>query len=398
MVFFKQRASGDVIWQGDGAMLTRNALPVLGGRLSESFVRSYLASQHAQQQLRESWWSANRPRVVDIFSYGGSRYDRTLRLRLEELSDVVSFFVVLEMGQSFARTGRRSSHAQPDAPRHRFNKSSPAFAPFADRIVHVNLGSRSLITSADPKRNEQIMRTVGVELAYSKIPRPSPDHDAVLVSDIDEIPRAESLRRLLDDESVRTNLRSGHVYALTGPSYYYDIECRVQDGHPEARWNFGPRLVLARALIATSWDQVRQHGPYRKPLPDHMHVHAVQRASWHFGWLMTLQEVRVKLCTNTDLIVRQACVSDKALETIRRAMAECKDPFGRPIPFVRVVARRGEIPDFALANLDQFRAPMPAFVPTGRMATMSSNGRLRRGGTQLAITGQHGAQRDLAAQ
>lgn len=313
-----------------------------------------------------------RRRVIDLFSYGGPHYDRTLELRMHELSSLVDVFVVLEMGAPLS--GYRDV-----TPLH-FNPNLPAFAPFAARIVHVNLASRAheLLVSSTAMRsdgrkctahagtkelpscakvNERTMRTRGAQMAYSSIEHPRPQNDVLLLSDVDEIPRARALAQLLGNATAMKRLHAGDVYALVGPCYYFDVECRVADSHREARWDFGPRVVLAATMLRSSWDDVRAHGPLAQPLPRSVQVHRVAEASWHFGYLMTLSEIRDKLCSNTDLVSLQACRSAAALKRIRHAMVACQDPFGRgSVPYKRVPARAAghELPQYALAHLSAF--------------------------------------------
>ena len=309
-----------------------------------------------------------RSRVIDIFSYGGRQYDRTLELRLRELADLVDVFVVLEMGRPLSTNAAVAPGS--------FNKSAPAFRPYAAQILHVDLApyAHLLLRAADSsagasqlqwrpaKQNEYTMRTLGVAMAYRMLAQGAPHGagsapDRVILSDIDEIPRARALRRLLGDRVVAAHLAAGHVYALEGPSFYYDVECRVAESHDEARWNVGPRLVGAPTLIDTSWDEVRKQRCKHAGcagLASSLRVHVEADGAWHFGYLMTPREIVVKLCTNTDPVVQMHCRSSKTLATLRERVTACKDPFDRGTPMVVALAKGNELPRYALEHIERF--------------------------------------------
>ena len=100
---------------------------------------------------------------------------------------------------------------------------------------------------------------------------------------------------------------AGEVYALNGPCYYYNLECRAVAGTKESNWDLGPKLVHGDAFLRTSWKELRLPSVVARRVSD---------ASWHFGYLMTLDEMRTKLCLNSDIAVRRACASASILNRL----------------------------------------------------------------------------------
>lgn len=293
-------------------------------------------------------------RVIDIFSYGGAHYDRTLELRYHELYDVVDLFVVLEIGSSashnpeFIREHRPRLKFDP----HLFDKR------FRNKTLHVKLDG-SLVHSSEPVKNLRMMLTHGFASAYRRargwrghpVGEDGISNDLLLLSDIDEIPRSRVLRGLLEQSAVWSRLEAGEVYALNGPCYYYNLECRAVAGTKESNWDLGPKLVHGDTFLRTGWSELR--------LPNVV-ARRVSDASWRFGYLMTLDEMRTKLCLNLDIAVRHACASFSTLNRLAIAAATCANPFGRKdVPLAVYPFLYEELPTHAtyLPNRERFLRP-----------------------------------------
>ena len=144
---------------------------------------------------------------------------------------------------------------------------------------------------------------------------------------------------------------AGEVYALNGPSYYYNLECRAVAGTKESNWDLGPKLVHGDAFLRTSWKELRLPSVVARRVSD---------ASWHFGYLMTLDEMRTKLCLNSDVAVRRACASASILKRLAVAAATCANPFGREdVPLAVYPFLYEELPAHAtyLPNRERFLRP-----------------------------------------
>ncbi|KAL1519721.1 hypothetical protein AB1Y20_023231 [Prymnesium parvum] len=272
-------------------------------------------------------------RIIDIFSYGGKHYDRTLRLRLHEMASIPNLLhVLLEMGTPLSRNLQFAAVVEQG----HFDLRDLAWAPFRQRIQHVKLNGSQLFASLVPCTGtgracepthpnahlaQHIMRTVGFSTALSMVWPPAASNDWVLLSDIDEIPRAHLfVNSLLADSSVRFQLENGRVFALAGPCFYYSVECMASPLSWESQWSLGPRLATAATLRNSSWNAIRSGKGIVATV--------IRDASWHFGYLMTHSEILTKLCFNTDPAVRKLCRAPDALSVIKQSVAECRDLFG----------------------------------------------------------------------
>ena len=153
---------------------------------------------------------------------------------------------------------------------------------------------------------------------------------------------------------------AGEVYALNGPCYYYNLECRAVAGTKESNWDLGPKLVHGDTFLRTGWSELR--------LPNVV-ARRVSDASWRFGYLMTLDEMRTKLCLNLDIAVRHACASFSTLNRLAIAAATCANPFGRKdVPLAVYPFLYEELPTHAtyLPNRERFLRPGEPTGPTSR--------------------------------
>ena len=299
-----------------------------------------------------------RREVLDLFSYGGAHYDRTLLLRLHELAGVVDRHVLIELGSPLSLN---SAFVLANRPRLRWDPSAPCWRRFLPRIVHVALDGERLLRGKPTASSAQAaMRTVGFAIALERAlqpaspspaspspaspsptsPSPSqhppdppsePPEAWVLLSDIDEIPRAASLARLLGSAATLAALGGGDVVALEGPSCYYSVDCCAASGSREAHWMAGPKLTSASRLRRSGWEALRTfrvRNRTRSSLRGYAET-VVPRSSWHLGYLMTPKEMVTKLCLNTDPAVRKLCAQPDAEQRAAAAARGCFDLFGR---------------------------------------------------------------------
>lgn len=291
-------------------------------------------------------------RVLDLFSYGGTHYDRTLLLRLHELQDVVDEHVIVDMGMPLSLN---KQYVQKRGIVQRWNSSQPCWHGWLDRIRHVPLDGRHLLAHArSPAKAQQIMRTAGFSFALEQALPPGSAEAWVLLSDIDEIPRASALSNALLSAAVRADLLHGRTHALAGRSYYYNAACVTQRGSLEDHWIAGPKLLASERLRNTSWQDLRTY--FIEKARKHREK-ILWNASWHFGFLMTPQEQLTKLCLNVASVNHQICVHRNALAIIVRATTRCQDLWNRSIvPLVRE-EHSVELPIFVQRHYAEFRQP-----------------------------------------
>jgi beta-1,4-mannosyl-glycoprotein beta-1,4-N-acetylglucosaminyltransferase len=161
--------------------------------------------------------------VYDCFTFF-SELD-LLEIRLHELSPVVTRFVIAESPTTFQ--GRPK-------PLH-FLENRDRFQPFADRIRHIIVEDMPGGTSeADNWRREHHQRNA----LLGGIGDAAPD-DTVLLSDVDEIPRAEAVT-----EAARSSGPEAVVHCFELQMFRYYINLR--EAEPWVR--NGPRTIRRRYL------------------------------------------------------------------------------------------------------------------------------------------------------
>jgi beta-1,4-mannosyl-glycoprotein beta-1,4-N-acetylglucosaminyltransferase len=177
----------------------------------------------------------DRPRkVYDLFLFN-AEFD-WLEIRLNELRDHVDYFVILESLQTF--TGY-------EKPLY-YQNSSECFSSFANKIVYHTLDTRWRWFPIKWSRERFIRNSLFSRVFPSLQPPAAPNtKDVILISDLDEIPRPETITVLRNcDFPKRTNLRSRFFY------YSYQWEhLNVDWMHPQATWYDGmDKTVLPDTL------------------------------------------------------------------------------------------------------------------------------------------------------
>ena len=221
-------------------------------------------------------------RVYDCITYNGEA--DILAARLHELSEVVDCFVIVEADRTFS--------GEPKALR--FDAVDPRIAAFLPRIRYIAVHDMPVVDevadaaavvgdwhSDTPKsgfwirekfQRNQVMR--GLHDAAA--------HDLVMVSDADEIPRAEIVRAMRDD-------RRRDVFGLCLAFYYFYANYRNVEG-PEASsvWTVAAtRATLDRLTPDQLRMRVRSGAQPALILAD---------AGWHFSYLaMSEDAVRAKI-------------------------------------------------------------------------------------------------------
>jgi beta-1,4-mannosyl-glycoprotein beta-1,4-N-acetylglucosaminyltransferase len=221
-------------------------------------------------------------RVFDCFMFGNEL--DLLEIRLNELSPVVHRFVLAEATRT---------HKGDPKPLH-FAENRARFADFLDRIVHIVVDDCPLggETEEDHFRRENHQRNaLAGGLGEAK------GDDFILLSDLDEIPRAETIRAIVDSAGI---VPAVHLIELRW--YYYFLNYERQ-----RRWINGPRMTRLRDL--TTPQALRN-----LRLPKHRTMSRLRRirwvrerygrlmdapyhsdAGWHFSYLSDVEGIAAKL-------------------------------------------------------------------------------------------------------
>ena len=267
--------------------------------------------------------------VYDCFMFNNEL--DVLELRLTELEDVVDRFVLVEAAEA---------HSGLPKPLH-FEANRNRFARWLDRIVHVRLDRLPPSDDAWVKENAQR------EAIRQGLPEIG-DDDLVIVSDADEIPRARTIRRLLEGPAPEiAGLRLGHFYIRLNYLQVRGLDSTYV-------WPMAARGAAFRRYGPQGLRDLRidlQRGARLGTLPDGMDV--IEHAGWHFSYLGDDDHVRRKLAS----FAHRELAASETLEThgIDGILAQRLDLFGRPGFGWSVVAINRYFPEAVWRNSARYR-------------------------------------------
>jgi beta-1,4-mannosyl-glycoprotein beta-1,4-N-acetylglucosaminyltransferase len=168
-----------------------------------------------------------------------------LEIRLNELDDQVDYFVILESMQTF------TGHAKPLI----FKENYACFAKFHHKIIYHALDMTEGNFHDEWSRESYSRNALLTHVFPSLLPPQAPStKDVLIIADIDEIPRPETLEVLRNCEfPQRTTLRSRFFY------YSYQWQHRGKEWeHPQATYFLGSETVMPQDLRkrrgGTYWD------------------------------------------------------------------------------------------------------------------------------------------------
>ncbi|WP_215755408.1 discoidin domain-containing protein [Acetobacter sp. P5B1] len=215
------------------------------------------------------------PKVIDCFSFF-NEYD-LLEMRLEELDPIVDYFVICEARYTY--TGKEKEL--------NFLKNEKKYAKYAKKIIHIAIEKfPEGLTAAeiDAYQREEMMK---------EIRKFEPD-DLIMHSDVDEIPRVDSVKKAIDFDGItffvmdmyqyyfnmreRTNWDS--AYAVKAKYFSMLLEDGNQKNIRDLQVKDFQGLILKNIppylLTFLRYDFRRKLNEYKIP------VQAEKNAGWHF--------------------------------------------------------------------------------------------------------------------
>lgn len=237
-----------------------------------------------------------------------------LYLRLNILRDVIDYFVVVESGMTHSGQPKAQIVGKALA-------TEPRFAEFADQIIYVYAEH---LQGENSWAREAYHRGLisGVLEAYAQ-----PD-DWVIVGDVDEILRAESVKWVTDRTIADAVIELDFLY--------YDFAHRVQQG-----WGIG----MCRWSVEKDANKIRR-GEFLFPPPH------IEHGGVHLSYFMTPEQVVTKLDSfmhsqdvAKDVPRDPAWIADK----MRNGM----DLFGRTVEIVEVDPEP-YLPEYVKAHREEY--------------------------------------------
>lgn len=178
-----------------------------------------------------------------------------LEIRLQELYDVVDYFVIAEANMS--HSGNPKEYI--------LEANWERFKPFHDKIKYLKIDDF-------PETKDAWVREKFQRQALTRGLTDIQDDDLVIISDLDEIPRADIIDLIKEDENKYER------YVLRVPLFRYKFNF--------LKWFqpvVNPQMIVTRAHVFTNPEQERDYThAWLPPAPDVVYL---DHAGWHFSYL-----------------------------------------------------------------------------------------------------------------
>jgi len=238
-----------------------------------------------------------------------------LEIRLEELGEAVDRFVLVEAEKTFSNKPKELF----------FAKNAARFSKFRDKIIHIIVNDLPEHPK-DSWENQHCQRNAiarGLESC-------SPD-DIIIISDVDEIPRADVVRSF-----------TGEFALLELDFFYYRLNCRCTS----FQWQI-PAILRFQHLTTPQGIRDTWYTPARRNMP------MIPHAGWHFSYLGDIDRIVLKIESFSAQQFNTPEIKDA--DRLRNKIARGLDLFDRPDHQWEYVAVDDKFPAFVLKNLERFR-------------------------------------------
>lgn len=241
-----------------------------------------------------------------------------LEIRLNELDGVVDKFVIVEADRTF------QNQPKPFI----FEQNSERFAKYLDKIIHVKLTKYPLfipvINPFSPWKLEFYQRNSILKGLKGCNP-----NDIVLISDIDEIPRASVLKEYLDKGVDRIyGLKMDMFMYFFNHKLIYDKESRMTKEESKNGIWFGTAMMPYRLLKQTP---VRIRKTLMRTLRRKQVYDIIPNAGWHFTFMGGFNKIKQKLEAFSHTEYNLDTIKDE--EFIANCLKNGKDILGRNMEF-----------------------------------------------------------------
>lgn len=191
-------------------------------------------------------------KVYDCFTFFNEL--DVLEIRLQEMWDVTDYFVIAESNMS--HSGKPKDYILLD--------NWERFKPYADKIRRIDVNDM-------PETTDSWVRERYQRWSLGKGLSDMAAEDLVIVSDLDEIPRAEAVAMIKEDENNYAK------YVLTIPMFQYKINyMKIFEINKQ------PNIMLTRGHAFTNAQQEREFTfPWTQDHPDTVYI---DHGGWHFTY------------------------------------------------------------------------------------------------------------------
>lgn len=287
--------------------------------------------QDKQQHFYNKHPCNTNRRIFDTFTFNDEVH--LLEIRLEELFDVVDYFVIVESDIAFSGVTKSLTFAD----------QLPRWEKYASKIIHVKCDLNHLFAKMDMNDLhrgwplEYLSRDCAL-LALSW----ASDQDLMIVGDVDEIPKPEVLSALRMCSHQFNALGPAETFAFCGLRFIANFRWRDRQ-YP--RW-CSPKLATVGHARRRSPSAVKGTGP---------HV-VVEEAAWHCSWCFfgSAELMRSKLEKWSELHETSQTLDDKDMMDLQSNCPSSKHRGHRCeyYPHIKL------LPEFVQNNPEKFKGFM----------------------------------------
>lgn len=285
--------------------------------------------------------------VIDCFTFFNEL--DLLEIRLNELNQVVDKFVLVEATRT---------HQFKEKPLY-YQQNKERFSAFHHKIIHVIVDQYPDNPNNEPWVYERYQRNMikkGLEGLNAD--------DIIMVSDLDEIPRAEKVKQALTNKGMSIFVQD---------CYYYFINCinnSARNNEEPYRWTgtvmakksivdrFSPQFLRDVSIHALTADHPQfihralwNWWKFRKLTLKGVPVHFMPNGGWHFSYLGGVERIIAKIESFAHSEFNKP--EFKVPEKIEKAIRSGEDIFGRGFTY-QFVDVDDKYPDYILKNREKF--------------------------------------------
>jgi len=274
--------------------------------------------------------------VYDCFTFFNEL--ELLKVRMEELCNVVDHFVIVESPISF--TGKNKPLY--------FQENASQFDKFQHKIIHVVIDEFPGMT-ADQEKNHWLRESYSRDAILRGLTN-CQNNDVIFISDVDEIPKAEAVLRITQYLEKFQSLSKKQKRRVKDTDFVCGLKMRLfmyaMNRENLAGWYGGSK--------ATPYWMVLKHSPWGIKLFHHKYsMHEIPDAGWHFNTMGGADRSLYKWL-NTGPIYYEG--SENALLNLGEHPELLAESYNGQVTSNTIrVSIDGSYPKYFLDNLNHFR-------------------------------------------
>jgi beta-1,4-mannosyl-glycoprotein beta-1,4-N-acetylglucosaminyltransferase len=268
-----------------------------------------------------------------------------LKIKLEELNDVVDFFIISESNKTHSNKPKQLY----------FENNKDLFKKFKSKIIHqvlLDTPNDYINLKNDSTKDARYNHVIDVVNNHTHYPKDQVSYgndsyekeslyqamnfakldDMIILGDCDEIPKASKLQEIID------NFDDSQIYHMQHSMYYYYLNLRKNEP-----WH-GNMVMTYKMFKEHSFCEMRQ---FKEGI-------FVDNAGWHFTYMGGREAVRNKIESFGEQSLNLDWVKNGLENSINNAIERGRDLYNRPCKFWVENISYDTHPKYLVEHQDQF--------------------------------------------